>query len=166
MLVGGWEHEKTPGHLAVRRVDTELDGLLRVWCMTATRSAPHQSVITRDGNAAQHEAPASICACAARPAAVFFVRSRLVAGGRVIFPPLFVLYVESLVKYTGGGSMKRTPAPSASPACSVARAAPHGSRSHRYTYGAFGVFGTMCGELEWKTLIFSGREVPKTPNAS
>jgi hypothetical protein len=33
-------------------------------------------------------------------------------------------------------------------------------------YDAFGVFGTVLRELEWKTPIFSWRVVPRTPNAS
>jgi hypothetical protein len=32
-------------------------------------------------------------------------------------------------------------------------------------YGAFGVFGIIYRELVWKTPIFSGRAVPKTPSA-
>jgi hypothetical protein len=35
-----------------------------------------------------------------------------------------------------------------------------------YTYDAFGVFGAVLRELEWKTPIFSWIAVPKTPNAS
>jgi hypothetical protein len=36
----------------------------------------------------------------------------------------------------------------------------------RSAYDAFGVFGAIFRELEWKTPIFSWRAVPKTPNAS
>jgi hypothetical protein len=34
------------------------------------------------------------------------------------------------------------------------------------TYEAFGVFGTIFRELEWKTPIFYWRAIPETPNAS
>jgi hypothetical protein len=34
------------------------------------------------------------------------------------------------------------------------------------SHDAFGVFWTSFRELEWKTPIFYGREVQKTPNAS
>jgi hypothetical protein len=36
----------------------------------------------------------------------------------------------------------------------------------RRVYDAFGVFGTIFRELEWKTRIISWRAVPKTPNVS